>query len=108
MDKVKQLLKSSLRARVEVLEQEVQESRQLNMRLAELLDVVTELLVPLAERERGGGAPAARRLPQRGRLDDGRRPRRARRRRLLSRPPSRLRAADRSGGGAVPGQLAGQ
>lgn len=58
MDKVKQLLKSSLRARVEVLEQEVQESRQLNMRLAELLDVVTELLVPLAERDEEG----ARRL----------------------------------------------
>ncbi|GGD27975.1 DUF6752 domain-containing protein [Nocardioides daphniae] len=58
MDKVKQLLKSSLRARVEVLEQEVQESRQLNMRLAELLDVVTELLVPLAERDE----EAARRL----------------------------------------------
>lgn len=54
MDKVKRLLNSDLRARVEVLEKEIQESRQLNMRLAELVDVVTELLVPLAERDEEG------------------------------------------------------
>jgi len=40
-----------LRARVEVLEQEVQECRQLNLRLAELTDVVGELLLPVAQRD---------------------------------------------------------
>lgn len=37
-----------LRQRVAALEAEVQECRQLNLRLAELTDVVTDLLVPLA------------------------------------------------------------
>ncbi|WP_296603583.1 DUF6752 domain-containing protein [Nocardioides sp.] len=37
-----------LRRRVAVLEAEVQECRQLNLRLAELTDMVTDLLVPLA------------------------------------------------------------
>ncbi len=37
-----------LRRRVAALEAEVQECRQLNLRLAELTDVVTALLVPLA------------------------------------------------------------
>ncbi|WP_238383438.1 MULTISPECIES: DUF6752 domain-containing protein [unclassified Nocardioides] len=37
-----------LRQRVVALEAEVQECRQLNLRLAELTDVVTALLVPLA------------------------------------------------------------
>lgn len=37
-----------LRRRVAALEAEVQECRQLNLRLAELTDVVTDLLVPLA------------------------------------------------------------
>lgn len=37
-----------LRRRVVALEAEVQECRQLNLRLAELTDVVTALLVPLA------------------------------------------------------------
>ena len=41
---------SALRARVRVLELEVQESRQLNRRIAELSDVVTELLLPLEQR----------------------------------------------------------
>lgn len=41
---------SALHARVRVLELEVQESRQLNRRIAELSDVVTELLLPLEQR----------------------------------------------------------
>jgi hypothetical protein len=40
-----------LRARVAVLEEEVQECRQLNLRLAELTDVVGELLLPVAQRD---------------------------------------------------------
>jgi hypothetical protein len=40
-----------LRARVAVLEDEVQECRQLNLRLAELTDVVGELLLPVAQRD---------------------------------------------------------
>jgi TolA-binding protein len=40
-----------LRDRVAVLEQEVQETRRLHQRLAELTDVVTEVLVPAADRE---------------------------------------------------------
>lgn len=43
--------RASLRRRVEVLEQEVQECRELNLRLAELTDVVMELLVPLSRRD---------------------------------------------------------
>lgn len=41
----------ALRARVAVLEEEVQECRQLNLRLAELTDVVQELLLPVAQRD---------------------------------------------------------
>ncbi|MEI5672404.1 MULTISPECIES: DUF6752 domain-containing protein [unclassified Nocardioides] len=41
----------ALEARVRVLEEEVQECRQLNVRLAELCDVVTELLLPVADRD---------------------------------------------------------
>ena len=41
----------ALRERVTVLEQEVQECRQLNLRLAELTDVVQELLLPVARRD---------------------------------------------------------
>lgn len=37
-----------LRRRVAALEAEVQECRQLNLRLAELTDMVTDLLIPLA------------------------------------------------------------
>jgi hypothetical protein len=41
----------ALRERVSVLEDEVQECRQLNLRLAELTDVVEELLLPVAQRD---------------------------------------------------------
>lgn len=40
-----------LRERVAELEAEVQECRQLNLRLAELTDVVAELLLPVAQRD---------------------------------------------------------
>ena len=42
---------AQLRRRVMALEREMQESRRLNRRLAELTDVVQELLVPLAQRD---------------------------------------------------------
>jgi hypothetical protein len=38
-------------ARIEALEQEVQENRALNRRIAELTDVVTELLMPLQDQD---------------------------------------------------------
>ena len=41
----------ALRERVATLEDEVQECRQLNLRLAELTDVVEELLLPVAQRD---------------------------------------------------------
>jgi hypothetical protein len=41
-----------LLARIEALEVEVQESRQLNVRVAELVDLVTELLLPVATQDR--------------------------------------------------------
>ena len=40
-----------LRRRVVELEKEVQENRRLNRRVAELLDIVEELLVPIAQRD---------------------------------------------------------
>ena len=40
-----------LRDRLAVLEDEVQQCRQLNLRLAELTDVVQELLLPVAQRD---------------------------------------------------------
>jgi hypothetical protein len=40
-----------LRRRVRTLETEMQEARRLNRRLAELTDIVQELLVPLAQRD---------------------------------------------------------
>lgn len=43
-----------LRKRVTALEAEVQECRQLNLRLAELTDIVTDLLVPLARGDQDG------------------------------------------------------
>jgi len=43
--------RGGLRQRVEALEVEVQECRQLNLRLAELTDVVQELLLPVAQRD---------------------------------------------------------
>lgn len=44
--------RAGLRERVRVLEEEVQENRQLNRRIAELTDVVAELLIPLEARDR--------------------------------------------------------
>ncbi len=44
----------ALKDRVAVLEAEVQECRQLNLRLAELTDVVQELLLPVAQRDEQG------------------------------------------------------
>ncbi len=41
----------ALQQRVSSLEDEVQECRQLNLRLAELTDVVQELLLPVAQRD---------------------------------------------------------
>lgn len=40
-----------LRRRVAALEEEVQECRALNVRIAELTDIVAELLVPVAQRD---------------------------------------------------------
>lgn len=40
-----------LLARIEQLEDEVQENRNLNLKLAELIDVVQELLVPVASQD---------------------------------------------------------
>ena len=42
---------SELRRRVEALERDVQECRALNVRLAELTDIVTELLLPVEARD---------------------------------------------------------
>ena len=39
-------------ARIEELEAEVQENRNLNLRVAELVDLVQELLIPLASQDR--------------------------------------------------------
>jgi hypothetical protein len=41
----------SVFARLTALEAEVQENRQLNRRIAELTDVVAELLLPVADRD---------------------------------------------------------
>ena len=43
--------RASLRERVRALEAEVQENRQLNRRIAELTDVVAELLIPIEARD---------------------------------------------------------
>lgn len=40
-----------LRGRLADLEEEIQECRQVNLRLAELCDVMMELLLPVAERD---------------------------------------------------------
>ena len=42
---------TQLEERVAELEAEVQECRQVNLRLAELTDVVAELLLPVAQRD---------------------------------------------------------
>ncbi|WP_408896023.1 DUF6752 domain-containing protein [Nocardioides sp. R1-1] len=44
--------RAGLRERVRALEEEVQENRQLNRRIAELTDVVAELLLPLQAQDR--------------------------------------------------------
>jgi hypothetical protein len=41
----------TLRRKVALLEQEVQETRQLNKRLAEITDVVAEVLLPAEQRD---------------------------------------------------------
>lgn len=41
----------ALKGRLDELEDEVQECRQLNLRLAELTDVVQELLLPISQRD---------------------------------------------------------
>ncbi|MGZ4644643.1 MAG: DUF6752 domain-containing protein [Blastococcus sp.] len=41
----------TVHARLAALEEEVQEQRQLNRRIAELTDVVAELLVPIHDRD---------------------------------------------------------
>lgn len=51
-----------LRGRVAVLEEEVQEARQVNLRLAELVDVVQELLLPVAQRDEATVAEAVERF----------------------------------------------
>ncbi|HET6939161.1 MAG TPA: DUF6752 domain-containing protein [Nocardioides sp.] len=48
-DRVREAI--SLRRRISRLEAEVQECRALNIRLAELTDIVTELLLPVAARD---------------------------------------------------------
>jgi len=49
--RVRAAVTGDLRARVALLEEEVQECRQLNLRVAELVDVVQELLLPVAQRD---------------------------------------------------------
>lgn len=43
--------RAPVRARLRALEEEVQELRQLNRRIAELTDVVAELLIPVQDRD---------------------------------------------------------
>ena len=50
-DKFADVTVIDLRRRVHRLEEEVQECRALNLRLAELTDLVTELLLPVAQRD---------------------------------------------------------
>lgn len=51
----------SLKARITELEAEMQEARRLNLRLAELTDVVQELLLPVAQRDEEKVAEAVER-----------------------------------------------
>jgi len=53
MEPVRRFLRNrkSLERRVRDLEDDIQESRQLNLRLAELCDVMMELLLPAAQRD---------------------------------------------------------
>jgi len=48
------LRQREVRARLTALEAEVQEQRQLSRRVAELTDLVTDLLVPLSQRDHLG------------------------------------------------------
>lgn len=50
-----------LAQRVDALEHEVQENRALNRRLAELIDVVAELLLPLSQRDQDAVAEVLQR-----------------------------------------------
>ena len=52
----------SLYKRVVALEQEIQESRRLNQRLSDIVDVVTEVLVPAVDRDDERMRAALRRL----------------------------------------------
>ena len=55
----------SLRQRLEALEAEIQECRQMNLRLAELTDLVQELLLPIAVQDKARIAELAEKY-QRG------------------------------------------
>jgi predicted LPLAT superfamily acyltransferase len=46
--------RSGVRERIALLEAEMQENRQLNRRIAELTDVVAELLIPVSDRDQEG------------------------------------------------------
>ncbi|WP_067436867.1 DUF6752 domain-containing protein [Nocardioides jensenii] len=66
MDKLKDVARryrdrTGTARRLSALEAEVQECRQINLRLAELTDVVMELLVPLSERDEARVAEALQR-----------------------------------------------
>jgi hypothetical protein len=50
--RVARRLAGDLLARIEELEAEVQENRNLNLRVAELVDLVQELLIPVASQDR--------------------------------------------------------
>ncbi len=68
LDRLRQVRHSgsvaALRARVDELEEEVQECRQLNLRLAELIDVVQELLLPVSQRDEAKVAEILERYPE--------------------------------------------
>ena len=54
----------SLYKRVVALEQEIQESRRLNQRLSDIVDVITEVLVPAVDRDDAQLRAALRRLEE--------------------------------------------
>ena len=54
----------SLYKRVVALEQEIQESRRLNQRLSDIVDVITEVLVPAADRDDAQMRAALKRLEE--------------------------------------------
>jgi hypothetical protein len=54
----------SLYQRVVALEQEIQESRRLNQRLSDVVDVITEVLVPAVDRDDERMRTALRRLEE--------------------------------------------